>query len=544
VVLTNTTDYNRDLLNFDRQIDPYSETTKILNKAINVPYEKVKEKHISAHKKQFNTLTLKLSDLEKDEIPTDRRIEAVAYGNNDNYLTQLFFQYGRYLLLASSGNNAKLPANLQGLWNKDEWAAWESDFHLNINLQMNYWPADVCNLSDTFDPLSKFMVEVAEAGNETAQKYIGSDGWMAHHVLNPFGRTTPSGSTLGSQLSNGYCFPLAGTWMSLSLWRHYTFTLDKDYLKTTAYPILKGAAKFALDFLIENENGELITSPSYSPENSYIDPETGKTMLNTISATMDNQILRELFEACIKSEEILGTNQMKDDLAQALAKLPKTKIGADGTIQEWYKDFEEAEPEHRHISHLFGLYPSNQITGSNKVLFEAAKKTIDKRFASGGGRTGWSKAWAMNFYARLFNSEKAMETLNSLLASQITPNMFDLIYPQSITQRMGAVAQTGMGRIFQIDGNFGATAGIAEMLVQSHEEGIIYILPALPKEWESGSVNGIKTRGNFELALDWHNGKLISVTITAPMGGKTSLVYKGKTKMLNLKLGESRRISF
>lgn len=545
LVVTNTTDYNVNILNFDRRIDPATETHKILTRAMGEPYEKVRAKHIATHTKQFNTLSLKLSDIEIDEIPTDKRIEAAASGINDNYLTQLFFQYGRYLLLASSGNNAKLPANLQGIWNKDEWAAWESDFHLNINLQMNYWPADICNLSDTFDPLSNFMVVVAKAGKETAQNYLGSDGWMAHHVLNPFGRTTPSGSNLDSQFNNGYCFPLAGTWMSLSLWRHYTFTLDKDYLRTTAYPVLKGAAKFALDFLIENKDGELITSPSYSPENSYVNPETGKAMQNTISATMDNQILRELFQACIKSEEILGINEMKGSLRQALLKLPKNKIGADGTIQEWYKDFEEVEPEHRHISHLFGLYPSNQITKKDVALFEAAKNTIDKRLASGGGLIGWSKAWAINFYARLFNSEKALESVNSLLASQITTNMFDLIYPQSISERMGTVSNTGNKRkIFQIEGNFGTTAGIAEMLLQSHEEGIIYLLPALPKEWDSGSIKGIKARGNFELEMEWKNSKLTSATIVAHSGGKISMVYKGISKKMNLKLGESRKISF
>jgi len=526
VIVSAATDYNLEALNFDRNINPKNNALKILKEATETTYKTAKEAHISEHSNMFNRVALSLGSPLQDTIPTDKRLDQVREGTNDNHITELFFQYGRYLLMGSSVNRAILPANLQGIWNKEMWAPWESDFHLNINLQMNYWPADQTNLSEAFIPLSNFIEKLAKNGETTAQNFIGSSGWMAHHVTNPFGRTTPSGSTKDSQMTNGYSNPLAGAWMSLSLWRHYEFTQDQDYLRQTAYPVLAGAAQFILDFLKENEKGELVTSPSYSPENAYIDPNTGMATRNTTAATMDIQIINDIFNACLKAEEIIGDKKLTAAIEKASKKLPPIKIGKDGTLQEWYEDYEEVEPGHRHMSHLYALYPSNQITEATPALYKAAEKTIEKRLTyGGGGQTGWSRAWIINFYARLKNGEKALDHIHQMMATQLSPNMFDLL-----------------GKIFQIEGNFGATAGIAEMLIQSHEEGIIRLLPALPKAWNAGKVKGLKARGNFEVSMEWEDGELKKAGILSITGGKVKVLSQGKEWAIDLKKGASQAI--
>lgn len=523
VIVSAATDYNPEIMNFDRKIDSKQISSDILSKAIQTPYEDIRNDHIKAHSEIYNRVSFKISDIEKDTIPTNERIANLKKNGNDTYLTQVFFQYGRYLLMGSSGGRAKLPANLQGIWNNEMWAAWEADYHMNINLQMNYWPADVCNLSETVDPLTDFMVRLTKRGEETAQKFIGSDGWLVHTVSNPFGRTTPSGSTADSQINNGYCFPLAGAWMSLTLWRHYEFNQDPEYLRETVYPVMKGATQFILDFLVENENGELVTVPSYSPENTYIDPVSGKKLRNTTAATIDIQIIREVFNACLAAENILGEKGLTDQIQSARQKLPKTKIGADGTIQEWYEDYEEVEPEHRHISHLFGLHPANQISAVTPDLFVAAQKTIEKRLSYGGGQTGWSRAWVINFYARLLNGDECGTHVSALIRDQVSPNLFDLHPPH----------------IFQIDGNLGGTAGIAEMLIQSHEENTIRLLPALPSDWATGHVTGLKARGNFEVDMYWKDGRLTKANIKAKNGGRTKLIYENEIVELDLEESES-----
>lgn len=526
VIVSAATDYKLAELNFDRDIDARETALQLLEEAKATRYETAREMHVSEHRDLFNRVKLSLGGTLQDTIPTDKRLELLRQGRTDNHITELFFQYGRYLLMGSSVNRAVLPANLQGIWNKEMWAPWESDFHLNINLQMNYWPADLTNLSEAFVPLSHFMVKLAENGHTTAENFIGSSGWMAHHVSNPFGRTTPSGSTKESQVTNGYSNPLAGAWMSLSLWRHYEFTQDQDYLKETAYPVIAGAARFILDFLKENEKGELVTSPSYSPENAYIDPTTGKPTRNTTAASMDIQIINDIFRASLEAEEILGVQELTAEIEKASAKLPPIKIGKDGTLQEWYEDYEEVEPGHRHMSHLYALYPSNQITPATPELFRSAEKTIERRLAfGGGGQTGWSRAWIINFYARLQQGDEALDHIHQMMATQLAPNMFDLL-----------------GEIFQIEGNFGATAGIAEMLLQSHEEGIIRILPALPEAWSTGQVTGLKARGNFEVSMEWENGVLKHAEILALSGGKTKVLYKGKEWLFDLKKGESESV--
>jgi alpha-L-fucosidase 2 len=522
VVVGAATDYNLSQLNFDRRINPHDLVSNVLETAINTSYTKIKEEHIKTHASIFNRVRMDISGVQKDTIPTNIRMENLRNGTSDPHLMELVFQYGRYLLMASSGGKAVLPANLQGIWNKDMWAAWEADYHLNINLQMNYWPADVCNLSETFLPLTNFMEQLAKAGHNTADKFLGSQGWMAHHVANPFGRTTPSGSTADSQINNGYCFPLAGAWMSLSLWRHFEFTQDKKYLEEKTYPVIKGAARFILDFLSEDMHGRLVTAPSYSPENSYIDPVSGKGLRNTIAATMDIQIIRDVFHACMEAEKILGLNELTKEISKALPKLPEMKIGADGTIQEWIEDYKEVEPEHRHMSHLYGLYPSNQITRNHPLLFEAAEKTILKRLKSGGGQTGWSRAWVINFYARLGKGDACLKHINTLIGHQFTDNLFDLHPPN----------------IFQIDGNLGATAGIAEMFLQSHM-GEIVVLPALPDVLPKGNISGICARGGFELSFNWIDGQIEKVNVKSKAGKKCVLRYKNYQKEFTTEIGKT-----
>ena len=527
VIISAATDYNPEIMNFDRSIDSKQISNSILSGALETPYEQIKKEHIKAHSEIYNRVDFQIANIDIDTIPTNERIENLKVNGNDKYLTQVFFQYGRYLLMGSSGGNAKLPANLQGVWNKDMWAAWEADYHMNINLQMNYWPADVCNLSETFVPLTNFMVRLTERGQETAQKFIGSNGWLVHTVSNPFGRTVPSGSTKSSQINNGYCFPLAGAWMCLSLWRHYEFNQDPQYLKETVYPVIKGASQFILDFLMENEKGELVTVPSYSPENTYVDPVSGKRLRNTVAATIDIQIIRSVFDACIQSESILKENNLTQQIQEALKKLPEVKIGADGTIQEWYEDYEEVEPEHRHISHLFGLHPANQIKEGTPDLFTAAKKTLEKRLSYGGGQTGWSRAWVVNFYARLLKGDECRKHVTALIQEQVSPNLFDLHPPY----------------IFQIDGNLGGTAGIAEMLIQSHEENSIRLLPALPSGWSTGHVKGLKARGGYVVNMYWENGKLLKVKIHSKKGGNPKIIYKGKTIQPAIKADEDYQAS-
>lgn len=512
LLLTAATDYQLAELDFDRSLQPTDICTEILSKANQQSYAALLARHVKNHLEIFNRVAIDLGKTPQDALPTDQRLEAFKLGASDPGLIALYFQYGRYLLMNSSRTPGVLPANLQGIWNKDYNAPWGSDFHTNINLQMNYWPAEVCNLSETALPLINFMEKLQKPGSQTAQEMYRSRGWTVHHLTDPFGRTAVMDGVWG-------CFPMGGPWMTFPIFEHYAFTQDKDFLKETAYPILKSSALFVLDFLIRDKKGQWVTAPSNSPENAYIDPKSGKPMDITYGATMDIQIITELFNNCILSSSILGEDKaFADSLQQVLKELPPVKVSPSlGGVQEWIEDYQEADPGHRHMSHLLGLHPGTQITPATPELFAAAQKTIELRLASGGGHTGWSRAWIINFYARLLDGDHALHHIGELLKKSTHANLFDDHPP------------------FQIDGNFGGTAGIAEMLLQSHAS-YIHLLPALPKAWQDGSINGLKARGNFEVSCSWSRNELQAGSITSCAGNecriRTSVpiqvTFKGK----------------
>jgi alpha-L-fucosidase 2 len=514
VRLTAATDYNVNLLDIDSSIDPVAICKNILDRSEKASLNELKQRHLDEYQPMFNRVSLSFGDDTLKSVPTDKRLSSVKNGSIDNGLVALYFQYGRYLLMSSSRKPAVLPANLQGIWNKDLKAPWNSDFHTNINLQMNYWPAEVCNLPETSEILASFMEKLTVPGAVTAKEMYGTDGWVFHHLTDPFGRTGIADGVWGIT-------PMNGPWMTFPVYEHFLFTGDTTFLRKVAYPMMKGSAEFVLGFLVESPEGYLVTNPSHSPENSFRYNKDGEKSQLTYSATIDIEIINTLFDNCIEASAILGIDKgFKTRLEGVKKRLPPVKINSKGAIQEWIKDYDEVEPGHRHMSHLLGLYPLDQFTPETPELYSAAEVTIDRRLSSGGGHTGWSRAWIINFFARLQNGEKAFENLMALLRKSTLSNLFDTHPP------------------FQIDGNFGGTAGIAEMLIQSHN-GIIQLLPAIPKEWSTGEVKGLCARGGFVVDMKWKNGKPEEIKVHSVRGGSTSLVFDGQARKINLKPGET-----
>ena len=460
-----------------------------------------------------------LKDIEQyEKTPTDERLKLAKEGQVDIGLSKLYFDFGRYLLISSS-REGSLPATLQGIWNQSMRPPWDSKYTININTQMNYWPAEVCNLSECHLPLFDLIKTMVPNGRITAEEMYGCRGFVAHHNTDIWGDTAVQDHWIP-----GSYWVMGAAWLCTHQWTHYEFTKDKKFLEE-AFPIMREAALFFLDFLIE-DNGYLKTCPSVSPENTFILPN-GEKGANSAAVTMDNQILRDLFTQCIKAAKILGIDdELNSQIKKAVSRLIPTQIGKHGQIMEWAEDYEEAEPGHRHISQLYGLHPSEQITmDKTPALAKAASVTLERRLAHGGGHTGWSRAWIMNHYAKLWDGEKAYSNLKQLLGKSTLPNMFDNHPP------------------FQIDGNFGGTAAIAEMLVQSTSERIL-ILPALPKEWKEGSISGLRLKGGLEISIGWKEHTLKSCVLKADFKIKTKIIYGNKSLEVEMEQGEIKDLIF
>ncbi len=480
-------------------------------------YETLRTRHVSDHSSLMGRVNLDLGTSDLRNLPTDERLRRIKKGEDDVDLVSTFFQFGRYLQIASSRPGC-LPANLQGLWSHHISAPWNADYHININLQMNYWPVEVTNLIECHEPLFDFIDALAIRGRETARELYDAPGWVAHHTSDVHAFTVPIGRTVWG------LWPLGGAWLCRHLWEHYQFGGDEQFLRERAWPVLRGASEFFVAYLVEDPaTGKLVSGPSSSPENAYRTPD-GQVADVGMGNAMDQQIIRDLFTMTLKSAEILAIDdEMVSSIRAAHSKLAPSVIGKDGRILEWSRPWEEVEPGHRHISHLYALYPGEEWTRQFTPDFiEAARRSIDYRLKHGGGHTGWSRAWLLNFFARLGDGEKVAESLRLQLAKSTLPNLLDDHPP------------------FQIDGNFGATAGIAEALIQSHGD-VMRLLPALPESWgQNGSVTGLRTRFGVEVSLSWKDGQLLTARLV-PSRSQTLVVFYG-SESLEIPVVKDRQI--
>lgn len=510
-------------------LDEVALASGYMNKAFTKSFAELKKAHETDYRKYSGRVELNLGKTTATDLPTDERLKRYAEGKEDKNLEVLYFQYGRYLLISSSRTPA-VPANLQGIWNPYMRPPWSSNYTTNINLEENYWLAENTNLPEMHVPLLQFIGNLSQTGKVTARTFYGVDGWCECHNSDIWAMTNPVGD-FGSGDPVWANWNMGGAWLSTHLWEHYLFTQDKDFLKNYAYPILKGAAQFCLGWLVEDANGNLITSPSTSPENKYVTPQ-GYHGATFYGGTADIAIIRACMQQAVDASSVLGLDEdFRKQLESAISRLRPYQIGKKGNLQEWYYDWNDEDPQHRHQSHLYGLFPGHQITPyTTPELANACRKTLEIK---GDESTGWSKAWRINLWARLGDGNHAYKMYRELLhyvepdgmrtnysnGGGTYPNLFDAHPP------------------FQIDGNFGGAAAVAEMLVQSTEKEI-RLLPALPDAWAEGSVKGICARGGFVISMDWNNKNLQKVTISSEKGGNTTLICGNKQLPVSLKEGE------
>ena len=493
-----------------------------LNQAQQKGWAEIKKRHVADYQKFFKRVELKIANKELADIPTDQRLKRYAEGAVDPYLETLYFQYGRYLLISSSRTNG-VPANLQGLWNPYIQPPWSSNYTMNINAEENYWLAENTNLSEMHQPFLQFINNLSTTGKITAKNFYNLPGWVAHHNSDIWAMSNPVGD-FGKGDPVWANWPMGGAWSSAHLWEHYIYTQDKTFLEQKAYPLMKGAAEFCLGFLVPDSAGRLITSPSTSPENNFKTP-TGYIGSTMYGGTADMAMIRELFLDILSAQQVLkNDNEFATKISNALNNLLPYQVSKKGHLQEWYYDWEDADPKHRHQSHLYGLYPGNHITvDKTPALAAAAKKTLEVK---GDETTGWSKGWRINLWARLKDGDRAYKMYRELLkfvppdetkenyknAGGTYPNLLDAHPP------------------FQIDGNFGGAAAVAEMLVQSNGE-VIELLPALPKAWPSGEVKGLKARGNYEINMSWNAGQVTNLVIKS-LNPSAKVFYNGKLQTI------------